>query len=74
MIATITTRLLKQLEPKESTYDVRDKQMRGFMIRVYPSGKMTYKCEYGRGKRITIGDVEVLTVAAGTRTRQTSVR
>ena len=63
MIANINTRLLKQLMPEKKTYDVRDQQIRGFMIRVYPTGKMTYKCEYGRGKRITIGDVQVLTVA-----------
>ena len=63
MIATINTRLLKQLTPEKNSYDVRDKLLRGFMVRVYPTGKMTYKCEYGRGKRITIGDVEVLTVA-----------
>jgi len=63
MIANINTRLLKQLVPKQNSYDVRDQQIRGFMIRVYPSGKMTYKCEYARGKRITIGDAKVLTVA-----------
>lgn len=63
MIGNINTRLIKQLTIEKKTYDVRDKQLRGFMIRVYPTGKMTYKCEYARGKRVTIGDVRVLTVA-----------
>jgi len=62
MIANINTRLLKKLTPEDKNYDVRDTQLRGFMIRVYSTGKMTYKCEYGRGKRMTLGDVQVLTV------------
>ena len=63
MIANITTRLIKKLAPEKSAYDVRDKELKGLMIRVYPTGKMTYKCDYARGKRMTIGDVQVVTVA-----------
>lgn len=33
------------------------------MVRVFPSGKMSYRCQYARGKHITIGDVNVISVA-----------
>src|SRR3990167_1069360 len=63
MIATINSSLIKKLPPQAASYDVRDSQIKGFMLRVYPSGRKTYKCEYARGKRITIGDAEVVTIA-----------
>lgn len=63
MIATINNTLLKKLAPRSNSYDVRDSQIKGFMIRVYPTGRMSFKCEYTRGKRMTIGDVNVVTVA-----------
>lgn len=63
MIAAITNSLIKTLKPHKERYDVRDKALKGFMIRVFPSGKMSYRCQYARGKHITIGDVNVLKVA-----------
>jgi hypothetical protein len=30
---------------------------------VFPSGKKTYRCDYGRGKHYTIGRTNVLTAA-----------
>ena len=63
MIVAISNMLIKKLVPSTKVYDVRDSQLKGFMVRVYPSGRMSFKCEYGRGKRITIGDVNVVTVA-----------
>lgn len=61
MQATINNALLSKLEPKTKPYDVRDDKLTGFLIRVNISGKLTYMCEYARGKRITIGKVGVLT-------------
>ena len=63
MIAAITNSLIKTLTPRDERYDVRDKTLKGFMIRVFPSGKMSYRCQYARGKHITLGDVNVLKVA-----------
>lgn len=63
MITNITSAMLKKLPSEAGSYDVRDSQIKGFMLRVYPSGRKTYKCEYARGRRITIGDAEVVTVA-----------
>jgi len=34
--------------------------VKGFLLRVQPSGSMTYYCEFGRGKRITLGRSEVI--------------
>ncbi len=63
MINVINSALIKKLTPAAASYDVRDQHIKGFMLRVYPTGRMTYKCEYARGRRITIGDTEVVTVA-----------
>lgn len=59
----INSTLIKTLTPKEKTYELRDSRLTGFIIRVYPSGKMVYVCQYGRGKRMNIGPVGVLTPA-----------
>ena len=61
MKANITARLITNLAPESKPYDVRDRNLTGFIIRVNTSGKMLYMCEYNRGKRVTIGKVGVLT-------------
>jgi len=61
MKAIINTTLLAQLKPKDKPYDVRDTKLTGFLVRVNISGKLLYMCEYARGKRITIGKIDVLT-------------
>lgn len=63
MIATISNVLIKKLTPQENRYDVWDSQIKGLMVRVFPSGRMSFRCEYARGKRITIGDTNVVSVA-----------
>lgn len=60
MQAIIGNRLLPALKPQESPYEVRDTKLKGFILRVQPSGTMSYIVEYGRGKRITLGKVGVL--------------
>jgi site-specific recombinase XerD len=53
MKAKITVSLVKALEPKDQLYTVRDTKISGFMLRVYPTGKMAYYLDYrtGGGKR-----------------------
>jgi len=63
MKLTISNNTIKQLQAQAKQYDVRDTKLKGFLIRVNPSGKMQYVCEYGRGKRINIGPVGVITPA-----------
>jgi integrase len=55
MQAIISASLIKQLRPAEKPFEVRDIRTKGFLLRVQPSGAMTFYCEYGRGKRIALG-------------------
>lgn len=57
---SISNDLIKTLEPRDKPYDVRDSDLTGFMVRVYPSGKKSYVVQYGRGKRYTIGSTELI--------------
>ena len=63
----ITTRVVKSLVPQDKAYDVFDTSVIGFLIRVQPSGVMTYylayKNEQGRGRRFRIGPHGNLSVA-----------
>ncbi|PIR11336.1 MAG: recombinase, partial [Gammaproteobacteria bacterium CG11_big_fil_rev_8_21_14_0_20_46_22] len=56
----ISATLIKTLKPKDKHYDVRDKSLKGFLIRVNPSGNMSYVIQYWRSKRMHIGKVGVL--------------
>jgi hypothetical protein len=55
MQALIGSTLVKQLQPGAKPFEVRDTRVKGFLLRVQPSGAMTYYAEYGRGKRIALG-------------------
>ncbi|HEX4045082.1 MAG TPA: site-specific integrase [Gammaproteobacteria bacterium] len=61
MLATIGNNVIAKLKPKDKPYDVRDDRLTGFLVRVNVSGKLVYMCEYGRGKRLTLGKAGVLT-------------
>jgi len=61
MKAVINSQLINKLQPDTSPYDVRDTRLTGFLIRVNPTGNMTYVCQYRRGKRINISPVHTLT-------------
>lgn len=63
MKALIGNNLLSKLKPRDKQYDVRDTKLAGFLIRINPSGKMVYVCEYQRGRRVNLGRVGVLTPA-----------
>ncbi len=57
----IGNRLVATAKPKDRPYEIRDSRLPGFLLRVQPSGTLIYVCEYGRGKRITIGPTSKLT-------------
>lgn len=61
MQAVISNSLIKKLKPAEKPYEVRDTRLKGFLLRVQPSGVMTFYVEYGRGKRIAIGRADAVT-------------
>ena len=53
----INQKLLSRLKPDEKPYDVRDDKLTGFILRVQPTGSMSYYVEWKRGKRECIGSV-----------------
>ena len=63
MKAKINNTLIKKLFPKDKEYEVHDTDLKGFVIRVLPTGTMRYICQYQRGRKINIGSVGVITPA-----------
>ncbi|STY30349.1 site-specific recombinase XerD [Legionella wadsworthii] len=63
MLVKISNSIIKQLLPGEKEYDVRDINLKGFLIRVQPSGNMIYVCQYKRGRRVNLGKVGVISAA-----------
>jgi integrase len=63
MKAFIGNQLIARIKPGEKSYDIWDNKLTGFILRVNPNGNMVYRCEYARGKRITLGKTSVLTPA-----------
>ncbi len=55
MKANITADLVKSLKVKGKAYEIWDTELKGFIIRVQPSGLKTFLVEYARHKRISIG-------------------
>lgn len=41
--------------------EIRDADLKGFLLRVQPSAHLSYIVQVGRGKRLTIGDARILT-------------
>lgn len=72
MKATIGQKLIASLIPKDRPYEVRDSRLKGFLVRIQPSGVKTFICEYGRGRRIVIGSTEVFK-AEKARTKATTI-
>ena len=56
MIATINNTLLRSSKvfPTGSPFEIRDTKVKGFILRIQPSGAKSYLIEYGRGKRLTL--------------------
>ena len=55
MRAPITISLLDGLKPKPAPYEVRDTKLPGFLVRVQPSGFVSFVVQLGRAKRVTLG-------------------
>lgn len=45
MLAVINKQLISSLKPSAKAYDIRDKKLTGFLLRVNISGKLMYVCE-----------------------------
>ncbi len=61
MQATINNKLVASLKPAALPYEVGDSKLKGFIVRVQPSGAISFNCEYGGSKRYTIASTKKLT-------------
>lgn len=61
MQAKITQRNLPKFTAQEKRYDVRDSELKGFILTVHPTGRRVYYCEYARGKREKLGKLPEVT-------------
>lgn len=55
MQGVISKSLINTLKPASKPYEVRDTRTPGLLLRVQPTGSMTYYLELGRGRRMKIG-------------------
>ena len=71
MKATITQKLVAAYQKKAKAgeapkpIEIPDTDLTGFILRVQPSGRVSYIVQLGRGKRLTLGDAAVLTPTQG---------
>ena len=72
MKVSLTTSSVEKAKPKAKPYEIRDKNLIGFILRIQPTGKKTFYCEYRRGSRVKIGPYPSVTVLfARTRAKDT---
>ena len=63
----ITKSVIDRARPCEKTYEIRDAELRGFILRVYPSGKKVFVVQLERNKRRKVDDAALLTLTAARR-------
>lgn len=56
----LTQTAIEAASPKTKAYEIRDTNTSGFLVRIQPSGRKTYYCEYKRGGRVKIGTFQSL--------------
>ena len=63
MKAVISARLLGSTHARAGSrpFEIGDRDLRGFILRIQPSGARSYVVQIGRGRRVTIGPVGHLT-------------
>ena len=64
-MAKITLKTIKSATPSSSAYFIRDTELKGFGLRVFPSGTIKYIVEVwhnGRSHRKTLGSVPILSL------------
>lgn len=64
MRAKLTTRAVADAAAEAKPYEIHDTDLKGFLLRVQPTGRKSFIVTWGRGKRKTLGKFPVMTVAA----------
>lgn len=59
----LTAATLKAAKPESTPYDLRSSRCPGLLLRVEPSGTLTYAVQVARAKRIRLGSAKHLTLA-----------
>ena len=60
MKQSLTQTTVEAAKPRAKAYEIRDTKLSGFLVRIQPSGRKTFYCEYKRGGREKIGLVGTL--------------
>lgn len=60
MKTLISSSVISKSHPAKKPYEVRDTRVKGFLLRVQPSGAKTFYVEYRRGKRKRLGSADVI--------------
>lgn len=67
MKTKINAAAVQGLKPRSRPYEVFDRDLKGFIVRVQPTGSVSYLCAYrtkiGQRRRYTIGKAEVVSAA-----------
>jgi hypothetical protein len=50
-----TNNTIEKAKPKQTSYELRDTKLAGLVVRVQPTGRKTYFCQYKRGARVKLG-------------------
>ena len=61
MQVALTNTFVGRLKPHAEPYEVRDTRLKGFLVRIQPSGHIAYYVQWSRGKRKSLGRADVLT-------------
>jgi integrase len=59
MRAHLTKSFLKSVKPSAKPYEIRDDRVIGLLLRVQPTGKMSFYFEYRRGRRLKLGPSDI---------------
>jgi site-specific recombinase XerD len=62
----LTGQTLRSAKPESTPYDVRSEKVPGLLLRVEPSGTMTYWVQLARSKRRKLGNAKILTLDEAT--------
>lgn len=64
MKALLSNTTLRQFKPADRPYEVRDTRLKGLLLRVQPSGVMTWYVEWARGQRQSLGRADAVKIDA----------